>query len=87
MIDDPLMLDANAVAGDLDELFGFEMTAGPPLRPLRQRRRARHAAGLDDGPGIVLRCCICREVVIRGSPRPTAATASTCAAPPSCSPR
>ena len=26
-MDDPLMLDANAVSGDLMELFGFEMTS------------------------------------------------------------
>jgi hypothetical protein len=63
---DMLMLDANAVAGDLAELFGFEITAAV--------HRCAHCGNVGamgtllawtQGPGIVLRCCICRDVVIR----------------------
>ena len=65
-MDEPMMLDANAVAGDLAELFGFEMTATV--------HRCAHCGNVGQmgtllawtqGPGIVLRCCICRDVVVR----------------------
>ena len=63
---DMLMLDANAVAGDLAELFGFDMTAAV--------HRCAHCGNVGamgtllawtHGPGVTLRCCICRDVVIR----------------------
>jgi Family of unknown function (DUF6510) len=63
---DPLMTDANAVAGDLAELFGFEMTAAV--------HRCVHCGNVGamgtllawtHGPGVILRCSICREVVVR----------------------
>jgi hypothetical protein len=69
---DPLMLDANAVAGDLAELFGFEMTAAT--------HRCNHCGNVGamgtllawaQGPGIILRCCICRDVVVRIVRTPT----------------
>jgi hypothetical protein len=65
-MDEPMMLDANAVAGDLAELFGFEMTATV--------HRCVHCGNVGQmgtllawtqGPGITLRCCICRDVVVR----------------------
>lgn len=65
-MDDPLVLDANAVAGDLAELFGFEMTAAI--------HRCVHCGNVGamgtllawtQGPGVTLRCCICRDVVLR----------------------
>ena len=65
-MDDPLMLDANAVAGDLAELLGFEMTAAA--------HRCGHCGNVAQmgtllawthGPGIILRCSICRDVVVR----------------------
>lgn len=65
-MNDPLMLDANAVSGDLMELFGFEMTAAI--------HRCAHCGNVGEmgtllawtqGPGITLRCHICRDVVIR----------------------
>jgi hypothetical protein len=65
-MDDPLMLDANAVSGDLMELFGFEMTSAT--------HRCAHCGNVGamgtllawtQGPGITLRCCICRDVVVR----------------------
>jgi hypothetical protein len=63
---DMLMLDGNAVAGDLAEMFGFEMTASA--------HRCAHCGNVGamgtllawtHGPGVTLRCCICREVVVR----------------------
>lgn len=65
-MDDPLVLDANAVASDLAELFGFEMTAAV--------HRCAHCGNVGamgtllawtQGPGVTLRCCICRDVVVR----------------------
>jgi uncharacterized protein DUF6510 len=65
-MDDPMMLDANAVAGDLAEIFGFEVTATV--------HRCVHCGNVaaigtllawTQGPGITLRCCICRDVVVR----------------------
>jgi hypothetical protein len=63
---DMLMLDANAVAGDLAELFGFDMTSAV--------HRCNHCGNVGamgtllawtQGPGVTLRCCICRDVVVR----------------------
>ena len=71
-MDEPMMLDANAVAGDLAELFGFEMTATV--------HRCGHCGNVGQmgtllawtqGPGITLRCCICRDVVVRIVRTPT----------------
>jgi hypothetical protein len=65
-MDDPMVLDANAVAGDLAELFGFEVTAAV--------HRCGHCGNVaavgtllawTQGPGVTLRCSGCREVVIR----------------------
>ena len=71
-MDEPMMLDGNAVAGDLAELFGFEMTATV--------HRCAHCGNIGQmgtllawtqGPGITLRCCICRDVVVRIVRTPT----------------
>jgi len=71
-MDEPMMLDANAVAGDLAELFGFEMTATV--------HRCAHCGNIGQmgtllawtqGPGITLRCCVCRDVVVRIVRTPT----------------
>lgn len=65
-IDDPLVLDTNAVAGDLEELLGFDVTG--------MRHRCAHCGnqglmgGLrawTGGPGVVLRCGVCSNVVLR----------------------
>jgi hypothetical protein len=65
-MDDPLMVDGNAVAGDMTELFGFEMTAA--------LHRCVHCGNVGamgtllawtQGPGVILRWCICHEVVAR----------------------
>ena len=66
MIDQRLVLDANAVAGDLEELFGTDLTAVV--------HRCAHCGNLGPmatllayvhGPGTVLRCCVCTDVVLR----------------------
>ena len=72
MADDPYALDANAVAGMLNEIFGSEMTTvdsrcgscgnNAQMGTLR-------AYGLN-GPGVVLRCSICHAVVLRMARRP-----------------
>ena len=60
------MLDGNAAAGVLSDIFGADMTALPC--------RCAHCGNIAatgtthawmEGPGIVLRCSICAEVVIR----------------------
>jgi len=65
--DDPYALDANAVAGMLAEVFGSEMTT-VPSRCAHCGNRAQvgsmRAYGLN-GPGVVLRCSTCTEIVIR----------------------
>ena len=65
MTDDPFTLDANAVAGMLQEIFGSEMTA-----VASQCAHCGNHAELGTlrayvGPGVVLRCSICGQVVIR----------------------
>ncbi len=58
--------DANAAGGGLPDIFGSEMTAHP--------HKCAHCGNVGevgttrawmDGPGIVLRCSICSEVVLR----------------------
>jgi hypothetical protein len=65
-MDEPLMLDANAVAGELLELFGFDLT---PMVHCCAHCGNRGAIGTlrawTHGPGVVLRCSICSEVVVR----------------------
>jgi hypothetical protein len=65
--EDPYALDANAVAGMLTEIFGSEMTS-VASRCGHCGNRAQvgslRAYGLN-GPGVVLRCSICQEMVIR----------------------
>jgi hypothetical protein len=65
-INHELMLDANAVAGALFEIFGTEMTASPT--------ECAHCGNQDEigallaftqGPGIVLRCPACENVILR----------------------
>jgi len=65
-IDRALMLDANAAAGLLYELFGVEMTASPT--ECANCGTAGEIGGLlafTQGPGMVLRCSTCENVVLR----------------------
>lgn len=72
MSDDPYALDANAVAGQLYEIFGAEMTA-IASRCAHCGNRAQigslRAYGVG-GPGVVLRCSVCSQIVMRFMRRP-----------------
>ena len=57
-------LDGNALAGQLEELFGIEMTRAPrrcqccgAVRPIGAHRLYR-------GAGLVLRCPVCGDVAL-----------------------
>ncbi len=65
-INHELMLDGNAVAGMLQDIFGLEMTASPT--------ECAHCGNVGDvgtllaftqGPGAVLRCPACENVMLR----------------------
>jgi hypothetical protein len=67
-MDDPLMLDANAVAGELIELFGVELTAVThQCAHCGNRAAVGTLRAWIGGPGVVLRCSICGDVVLRWS--------------------
>ena len=65
-LDEELVLDGNAVAGMLFEIYGDEMTT-----VLGECAICGHVAELGgllafvNAPGIVLRCTVCTSVVIR----------------------
>src|SRR5512132_3602262 len=61
-----LMLDANASAGLLYEIFGTEMTASPTeCAHCGKEGDIGSLLAFTQGPGIVLRCSGCENVVIR----------------------
>ena len=61
-----LMLDANAVAGLLHEIFGTEMTAQPTeCAGCGNEAEIGALLAFTQGPGIVLRCSACENVMIR----------------------
>ena len=61
-----LMLDANATAGLLNEIFGTEMTASPTeCAHCGKEDEIGTLLAFTQGPGIVLRCSGCENVVIR----------------------
>ena len=61
-----LMLDANATAGVLYEIFGAEMTASPTeCAHCGKEGEIGTLLAFTHGPGIVLRCSGCENVVIR----------------------
>jgi len=70
--EDALTLDANAVAGTLHEIFGAEMTIAAS-RCAHCGNRAQLGtlrAYCMGGPGVVLRCSVCAQVVLRYMRRP-----------------
>jgi hypothetical protein len=89
---DALVLDANAVAGDLEQMLGFDVTVA-----IHRCASCGNVAEMGTllaytgGPGTVLRCAICRSIVLRFARTPTsmmldvrgAAWLSIGAAPPS----
>lgn len=61
-----LMLDANATAGLLQEIFGMDMTASPTeCASCGNEGDVGALWAFTQGPGIVLRCSACQSVVIR----------------------
>jgi hypothetical protein len=61
-----LMLDANAAAGLLHEIFGVEMTAAPTeCASCGNEAEVGTLLAFTQGPGIVLRCSACENVVLR----------------------
>jgi hypothetical protein len=61
-----LMLDGNATAGVLYELFGVEMTAVPiECAACGNEGEIGELLAFTRGPGIVLRCLKCGGVVLR----------------------
>ena len=61
-----LMLDANATAGLLYEIFGVEMTAEPTeCAHCGNEGEMGELLAFTHGPGIILRCSACEHVMIR----------------------
>ena len=61
-----LMLDANATAGLLYDIFGVEMTASPTeCAHCGNQGEIGTLLAFTQGPGIVLRCSACENVVLR----------------------
>jgi len=61
-----LMLDGNAVAGLLDEIFGVDMTASPCACAHCGREGALATLlTFTQAPGVVLRCPACESVMLR----------------------
>lgn len=65
-IDRAGVLDANAVAGLLQDVFGAEMTAAPSqCDHCGNEAAVGTLIAYTRAPGVVLRCSVCSEVVIR----------------------
>ena len=61
-----LMVDGNAVAGLLQEIFGLEMTASPAeCANCGQVNDMGALLAFTQAPGAVLRCPACEEVMLR----------------------
>ena len=61
-----LMLDANAAAGVLLEIFGVEMTASPTeCAHCGSEGEVGALLAFTQGPGLVLRCPACENIVLR----------------------
>lgn len=61
-----LMLDANATAGLLHEIFGVEMTASPTeCANCGNEGEIGELLAFTQGPGVILRCSACENVVLR----------------------
>jgi Zn finger protein HypA/HybF involved in hydrogenase expression len=68
-----LMLDANAVAGMFQEIFGVEMTAAPTeCAHCGAEGEVGTLLAFTQAPGVVLRCPSCENVMIRITQTPQA---------------
>ncbi|MEV5274358.1 DUF6510 family protein [Streptomyces werraensis] len=66
MTTEPGFLDGNAAAGDLESLFGADMTtAAGQCEGCGLRMRLAEAHAYLGGPGTVLRCPGCEDVLLR----------------------
>lgn len=64
-LDHSLMLDGNAVAGDLMEIFGAEMTGEPvECRDCGRVQMVGTLTAYARGPGVVLRCSGCDAIML-----------------------
>ena len=71
MVGDHLTLDANAAAGMLMEIFGTEMTvAASRCTYCGNRAQIGTLRAYMHAPGLVLRCSVCTQVVMRVMRRP-----------------
>ena len=65
-MDEALVLDGNAVAGLLQELFGAEMTTALGMCDACGTNQAvGMLRAYTRGPGVVLRCHACTEIMVR----------------------
>lgn len=65
-LDREMMLDGNAVAGILHEIFALEMTASPTeCASCGREGELGSLLAFTQAPGIVLRCPACEGVMIR----------------------
>jgi hypothetical protein len=61
-----MMLDANAVAGLFQEIFGVEMTAAPTeCAHCGNEAEVGTLLAFTQAPGVVLRCSTCENVMLR----------------------
>jgi hypothetical protein len=68
-----LMLDANAVAGLFQEIFGVEMTAAPTeCAHCGNTAEVGTLLAFTHAPGVVLRCSTCENVMLRIVQTPSA---------------
>jgi hypothetical protein len=65
-INHELMLDANATAGLLFDIFGVEMTASPTeCANCGNEGEIGALLAFTQGPGVILRCSACENIVLR----------------------
>jgi hypothetical protein len=65
-INDQLTLDANAAAGLLHEIFHTEMTAAPTeCASCGNQGEVGTLIAFNQGPGVILRCPACENVMLR----------------------
>ncbi len=65
-INHELMLDANAIAGVMQEIFGTEMTAAPAkCAGCGNLAEIGALLAFTQGPGYTLRCPECKQVMLR----------------------
>jgi hypothetical protein len=65
-INHELMLDANATAGLLFDIFGVEMTASPTeCTNCGNEGEIGTLLAFTQGPGVILRCSACGNIVLR----------------------